>query len=95
VWGAKGRQAEPAHHLDEVCHDREKKSFQKEPEKALGKASLRVGDSLRSDNPKEQVTLRLDSDVVEHYRESSPGLHRRINDDLRRAAHLPRRDKRV
>jgi uncharacterized protein (DUF4415 family) len=58
-------------------------------------ASLRVGDSVRSDNPKKYVTLRLDSDVVEHYRASGPGWQTRINDDLRQAAHLPRRDKRV
>jgi uncharacterized protein (DUF4415 family) len=54
-----------------------------------------VGDSVRPDSPKKYVTLRLDSDVVEHYRASGPGWQTRINDDLRQAAHLPRRDKRV
>jgi uncharacterized protein (DUF4415 family) len=58
----------------------------------LERASRRVGDSVRSDDPKQHVTLRLDPDVVEHYRASGAGWQRRINDVLRRAAHLPRRD---
>jgi uncharacterized protein (DUF4415 family) len=45
--------------------------------------------------PKKHVSLRLDADVVEHYRAFGPGWQTRINDDLRRVAHLPRRDKRV
>lgn len=45
--------------------------------------------------PKKHVSLRLDFDVVEHYRASGRGWQTRINDDLRRALHLSRRDKRV
>jgi hypothetical protein len=40
-------------------NDREKKIYKEELE-ALERASLRVGDSVRSGNPKKQVTLRLD-----------------------------------
>lgn len=35
---------------------------------------------------KEQVTLRIDHDVLEHFRESGPGWQDRINDALRKAA---------
>jgi uncharacterized protein (DUF4415 family) len=45
--------------------------------------------------PKKHVTLRLDPDLVEHYRACGPGWHTRINDVLRKAAHLPKRDKRL
>jgi uncharacterized protein (DUF4415 family) len=58
------------------------------------RSPLRVGDAARSDNPKIQVSLRLDPDVVAHYRASGPGWHTRINDALREAAHSPKRDKR-
>jgi uncharacterized protein (DUF4415 family) len=34
------------------------------------------------------VTLRLDIDVVEHFRRTGPGWQTRINDTLRRAAKL-------
>ncbi|RWO17764.1 MAG: hypothetical protein E5Y16_37820 [Mesorhizobium sp.] len=42
------------------------------------------------DNPKKQVTLRLDSDVVARFRASGPGWQSRINDILRKAAGLPK-----
>jgi uncharacterized protein (DUF4415 family) len=42
-----------------------------------------------------QVNLRLDPDVVEHYRASGPGWHARINDVLRKMANLPKPDKGV
>lgn len=41
-----------------------------------------------ADNPKKQVTLRLDADVVERYRASGKGWQSRINEDLRKAAGL-------
>jgi uncharacterized protein (DUF4415 family) len=72
-----------------------RRSLKRSLKRPLERASRRVGDSVRSDNPKKQVTLRLDSDVVGHYRWSGPGWQRRITDDLRRAAHLPTRDRRV
>ena len=39
--------------------------------------------------PKRQVTLRLDSDVVESFRSTGAGWQTRINAVLRKAAHLP------
>jgi uncharacterized protein (DUF4415 family) len=41
-----------------------------------------------ADNPKKQVTLRLDADIVERYRASGKGWQSRINEDLRKAAGL-------
>jgi uncharacterized protein (DUF4415 family) len=35
---------------------------------------------------KEQVTLRIDQDVLEFFREGGPGWQDRINDALRKAA---------
>ena len=35
---------------------------------------------------KEQVTLRLDRDVLDHFQEAGPGWQDRINDALRKAA---------
>jgi uncharacterized protein (DUF4415 family) len=42
----------------------------------------------KAEAPKKLVSLRLDPDVVEHFRESGPGWQRRINDILRKAARL-------
>ncbi|MFF2320766.1 BrnA antitoxin family protein [Agrobacterium sp. NPDC058088] len=38
------------------------------------------------EKPKKQVTLRLDEDVVERFREGGKGWQSRINDALRKAA---------
>ena len=35
---------------------------------------------------KEQVTLRIDQDVLEHFQEGGPGWQDRINEVLRKAA---------
>lgn len=35
---------------------------------------------------KEQVTLRIDQDVLEHFQSGGPGWQERINDALRKAA---------
>ncbi|KUM25797.1 hypothetical protein AU467_24505 [Mesorhizobium loti] len=40
------------------------------------------------DNPKKQVTLRLDSDVVARFRAGGPGWQTRINEILRKAVGL-------
>lgn len=40
------------------------------------------------ENPKKQVTLRLDSEVVERFRSGGPGWQSRINQILRKAAGL-------
>jgi uncharacterized protein (DUF4415 family) len=37
-------------------------------------------------NIKEQVTLRIDQDVLEYFREGGPGWQERINAALRKAA---------
>jgi uncharacterized protein (DUF4415 family) len=37
-------------------------------------------------NSKEQVSLRIDRDVLEHFQESGPGWQDRINEALRKAA---------
>jgi uncharacterized protein (DUF4415 family) len=37
---------------------------------------------------KEQVSLKLDSDLIAHFQEDGPGWQERINDALRRAAGL-------
>ena len=37
------------------------------------------------ENPKRQVTLRLDSDVLDRLRQSGPGWQSRVNDILRKA----------
>jgi uncharacterized protein (DUF4415 family) len=37
------------------------------------------------DNPKRQVTLRLDADVVDRLRETGPGWQSRINEILKKA----------
>jgi uncharacterized protein (DUF4415 family) len=58
------------------------------------RADLYHGDKLirrgrpPSDNPKQALKLRIDADVVEHFRATGPGWQTRINDTLRRAAKL-------
>jgi uncharacterized protein (DUF4415 family) len=39
-------------------------------------------------NAKEQVSLRIDRDVLDHFQEDGPGWQDRINDVLRKAAGL-------
>ena len=43
-----------------------------------------------SANSKRALKLRIDADVVEHFRATGPGWQTRINDTLRRAAKLGR-----
>jgi uncharacterized protein (DUF4415 family) len=45
----------------------------------------------KSGATKAAVSLRLDPDVIGHYRASGPGWQSRINDDLRKAAKLKAR----
>lgn len=47
-----------------------------------------------SDAPKKQVTLRLDQDVIEHFRSTGPGWQTRINDALRKVTDRKRAGKR-
>ncbi len=45
----------------------------------------------KSEAPKEAVSLRLDPDVVAHYRATGPGWQSRVNEALRKAAKLKAR----
>ena len=45
----------------------------------------------KSDAPKEALSLRLDPDVIAHYRATGPGWQSRINETLRKAANLKAR----
>jgi len=40
------------------------------------------------DNPRRHVSLRLDPDVIDHYKATGKGWQSRMNDDLRKAAGL-------
>ena len=42
----------------------------------------------RLENPKKQITLRLDAEIVAHYRKTGRGWQTRINEALRKAAGL-------
>ena len=44
----------------------------------------------KSKNPKEPVSLRLDGDVLRHFRRTGRGWQSRINLALRKAAKLPK-----
>ncbi len=48
----------------------------------------RMGRPPLGETAKRQVTLRLDSDVVEIFRASGAGWQSRINEALRKAVHL-------
>jgi uncharacterized protein (DUF4415 family) len=58
------------------------------------RADLYHGDKIvrrgrpKSASPKEAVNLRLDADVLEHFRKTGPGWQTRINQALRKAAGL-------
>ncbi|SKA40443.1 BrnA antitoxin of type II toxin-antitoxin system [Enhydrobacter aerosaccus] len=45
----------------------------------------------RMANPKQAIKLRLDADLLAHFRASGPGWQTRINTALRKAARLPAR----
>ena len=42
----------------------------------------------KANSTKTLVSLRLDPDVIEHFRRGGPGWQRRINETLRKAARL-------
>lgn len=48
----------------------------------------RPGRPPLGDQPKRQVTLRLDPDVIERFREGGPGWQGRMNEALRKAVGL-------
>jgi uncharacterized protein (DUF4415 family) len=61
------------------------------------RAEIWDGDKLirrgrpKSDAPKRATSLRLDPDVLDHYRATGPGWQSRINQALRKAAGLGKR----
>ncbi len=61
-----------------------------EAEAAFKKITAKVAQPLPKKNVapgvKEQVTLRIDQDVLEFFREGGPGWQDRINEALRKAA---------
>lgn len=61
-----------------------------EAEAAFKRATAKVAEAPLKKNAvpgvKEQVTLRLDQDVLEFFQEGGPGWQDRINDALRKAA---------
>jgi len=61
-----------------------------EAENAFKKVTAKVAEAppKRNVTPgiKEQVTLRIDQDVLEHFQEAGPGWQDRINEALRKAA---------
>jgi uncharacterized protein (DUF4415 family) len=61
-----------------------------EAEAAFKKATAKVAEAPPKTNVlpgvKEQVSLRIDQDVLEHFQEGGPGWQDRINDALRKAA---------
>ncbi len=60
----------------------------------FAEADLRDGDKVvrrgrpRSENAKQAVSLRLDSDIVEWFKNSGSGWQTRMNDALRKVAGL-------
>jgi uncharacterized protein (DUF4415 family) len=48
------------------------------------------GGRPRSQNPKQAIKLRLDRDLLAHFRATGRGWQTRINDTLRKAARLKR-----
>jgi uncharacterized protein (DUF4415 family) len=53
-------------------------------------AAVNRGGRPRSENPKEAIKLRLDRDLLAHFRATGRGWQTRINDTLRKAARLKR-----
>ena len=66
-------------------------------EKWFDTADYYEGDKLvrrgrpKSDAPKEALSLRLDPDVIAHYRATGPSWQSQINETLRKAANLKAR----
>jgi uncharacterized protein (DUF4415 family) len=60
----------------------------------LARAELRIGERVIRrgrpplESPKQAIKLRLDAEVVEHFRETGPGWQTRINEALRRVLNV-------
>lgn len=48
------------------------------------KVAAKIG-RPKADHPKQAIKLRLDHDIVTHFRNTGPGWQTRINDTLRKA----------
>jgi uncharacterized protein (DUF4415 family) len=61
-----------------------------EAEAAFKKVTAKVAEApvqrVTLPGVKEQVTLRIDQDILEHFRDGGPGWQDRINDALRKAS---------
>ena len=57
-------------------------------------ADFKIGGKLirrgrpKTESPKQQITLRLDTDVLDRFRETGPGWQSRINETLRQSLGL-------
>lgn len=54
----------------------------------LAREGVKPGRPPQRDRAKQQVTLRLDPDVIAKFREGGPGWQSRMNEALRKAAGL-------
>ena len=79
------------------AHQITREEYEEVPEltdEDFARGDIYVGDRLvqrgrpKSDHPKQAVNLRLDPDVLEHFRAAGPGWQTRINDALRKVAKL-------
>lgn len=54
---------------------------------AMERAKARRGRPVL-ESPKQQISVRLDPDIIRHYKETGKGWQSRMNDDLRKIAGL-------
>lgn len=52
---------------------------------ALAEAARRARGRPRADNPRQQISIRLDPEVIEKFKATGPGWQGRINDALKAA----------
>jgi uncharacterized protein (DUF4415 family) len=75
---------------DQPRRPRTLKDARTEAEAAFKKVTAKVAEApprkTALPGVKEQVTLRIDQEVLEYFREGGPGWQDRINDALRKAA---------
>jgi uncharacterized protein (DUF4415 family) len=72
-------------------HDRRRPTSSRDAAEAMFKAVTAKPPELPVSKPsvpgvREQVTLRLDRDVLDHFQQGGPGWQDRINDALRKVA---------
>ena len=59
------------------------------PNPRVAQAIRQTAGRPRLENPKQAIKLRLDAEVVEHFRATGPGWQTRINEALRLSLHGP------